>query len=265
MTRTDAGGRGTDPLAAEILLRRPERALRYGLARRLSDAWAGRRDGVVDLRALSPSTGGTWLDEAVAASWRWLARNQATFTERDHREFLEAQAAVAGVRAHYSVLHTSLATAMEEWERLGEARSALPGEPSPEALTLRGPAEGADSPAVIAMRRRAEHRRVLTQADAELMRARARVEALREEQARVLAALNEVFEAQITRSERLRAFHQRRQEVYLRAFRRAVLRRHPEPSSLRLPTPGIAAPAWTQQPCPWTTTPTNQPALRLVS
>lgn len=259
--------RGSDPLDAVVLLRRPEKALRYGLVRRMSDAWAGRRDGKVDILALHDAgTGSSSLDDEIAASRRWLARNEATFAERDHREFLEAQAAVAGARTHLSGLEASLQAAREEGRRLQEARVALPDQPPAEVLTRRGPAEGHATPAVLEMRRRGEHARVLAAADGALAQAQAKTTALVQEHARVTAALNEVFEAQVTRSQRLRSFHTRRAEVYLRGFRRVILRRHTAPASLRLPVPTIPVPEWTLHPCPWTT-PTDQPAaaLRLVS
>lgn len=253
---------GTYLVRDGVLLRRPQKALHYGFRRTL-DAWAGRRDGVVDFRALNPQVDGASLDDAVAASHKWLARNAATFEERDHQEFLEAQAAVANLRSDLAVLASAVRFAEAERQRLLVVRESMPIEPSAEALAIRGPAEAADSAVVIEMRRRTEHQRKFEKADGALAQMAGHLVELEEKRSRVVSRLIEVFEAQVTRSALLRAFHMRRQEVYLRGLRRVIVRRHPDPATLILVAPDIPVPAWTQQPCPWI--PDDLAARRLVS
>ena len=264
MATTTARTRGSNPMDTATMLRPPNKALRYGLVRRMSDAFAGHRDGRVDLLAIRTVADGpdeaadisaqrsSSLDDGVAASRRWLARNEETYAERDHREFLEAQAAVALRRSRLSVLDIAIDTATAEEKRSRDNRATLSEAPAADALARRGPAEGADSPAVIEMRRRAEHTRTLASADAAIAQARMGTGVLLEERAELITSLQAAFEAQVTRSERLRSFHSRRAMTYLRGFRRVIIRNHPDPASLRLPVATIPAPEWTLGPCPWT-------------
>lgn len=256
------------PLDAKVVLRRPSVSLRYWFGRRWADASAGWRDGVVDLRGLTgPDEDGRLRAEAVA-SRKWLDHNEATYRERDSREYLEALAGVAGPRVRLGELAAAARAAEAEVERARAGRTALDGELTEEELQARGPAEGHANDAVVAMRRRNEHEYRRRVAGAVVDQTEARARAVTDEQARLVAVLEAAFEAAVTRSARLRAFHTRRAEVFLRAWRRVVLRRHPDPSTLSLSQPSeeIPAPEWTTGPCPWIRTGAPvHPALHRVS
>lgn len=258
------GGLGVGgPLDVARVLRRPESPLRYWVPRRVVDAWAGRRDGRVDLLALSGAgvagrgegQGPVALRGSLSCSRMWLERNEATYSERDRREFLTVQAAVAELRTQLSVVESALVAAVEELGRARQARAMLPDEPPVELLASRGPAESRDSAAVVMMRRRDEHRRVLAAADALVAECETKVRGLADKVAQFNATLLAAFEMTVTRSQRLREFHTRRAQVYLRAYRRVIIRRYGDPATLTFPDAVIPVPDWTTSPCTWTSTP----------
>jgi hypothetical protein len=245
-----------NPLDQRRSLRRPVRALRYWVpVPRIFDAWAGYRDGRHDRKtqpaAAAHPDGGNGL-----ASTLWLARNAHTFFERDRREFLHAQSVVADQRSALHRLYEAADRQASEVERLRAVRAAVAESPSSAELEARGPAEGIDSPEVIATRRRREHAARLGMLDGHIQAAAGRAEQLAEQIAGIEGELVTVFEITVTRSGQLRHFHERRAAVYRRWHRRAW-RRHNQVNSTASDWPlhtcdqTIPSPPWASEPCPW--------------
>lgn len=256
-TRRGNGMDMVDPLAAGQVQRLPERPLAYSVMRQMLDAGVGRRDGRIDVRTMSD----TRVEDAPAPATApthtrcasmWLARNEATYLECDRREYLAAQATSAPMITQLRALLSAVALSQETHERAQVQRGTLPDEPSAEFLTSRGPAETRDTPAVVAMRRSDEHQGMLASRDAAVSAAGDRRAAVEADVARISATLETVYDVAITRTQRLREFHMRRADVYLRGYRRTVIRRRGT-ATLDFPGHAIAVPVWTTQPCPWTT------------
>jgi len=239
-------------------LRRPVRALHYWIPiPRVFDAWAGGRDGRQDGRiAVAVASGGDNGDGYRPSSTLWLKRNGHTFAERDRREFLHAQAVVAGQRSSLHRLYEAADRQAGEVGRLRAQRDAQSEQPSEAELQVRGPAEGLDSPEVIAKRRRAVHAARLAGLDGQLQAATGQATQIAEQIAALEGELITVFEITVTRSHQLRFYHERRAAVYRRWHRRAWRRRtRANPAVADWPIhetdDTIPAPAWTAGPCAW--------------
>ena len=232
-------------------LRNPEPPLRYRLTDRWADLLAGRRDGRADAAVLGDAQ---YEDaEAPLCGGAWLSRNTHTFAERDHREFLAAQAAAAALVGQLRILTAAASQARVQTETARAGRAGMPAEPSADDVASRGPGEVHDTAEAVAARRRAAHRRVLAQTDAAITAAEQQAHALAEQAELVRTDLDTLFQITRVRSERLRQYHQRRATTYRRAHRRAVNRRHRQ--ATRLPAVDqatIPAAAWITQPNPWT-------------
>jgi hypothetical protein len=264
------------PIAAAFVERRHARLL---LLWGWTASWPGRRDGRLHARVMSRTgeprarrsligVGGarptTIGDDAVlrgagADVSLWLIRNRYTYAERDRRELLAAEAAVARVRVRLSGLYSEHDTLVEAVSVQLKRLEEIGEKPDAQALTLRGPAETKTPEAFVAPRRQREHagRYAAQQAVVESLRDRlVRCERQIAETETVLAA---AFDAAVARSARLRAYHERRAAVYRRAHQRAWRRRirrgsRPVPDwqwPLYTCDATLPAPAWTTGPCPW--------------
>ena len=169
---------------------------------------------------------------------------------------MHAQAAVADQRSALHRLYEAADRQAREVDRVRAARAAAPDQPTREELEARGPAEGLDPADVIAKRRRVEHAAHLAGLDAQVQAAASRAEQIAEQIAAIEGELVTVFEITVTRSARLRHYHERRAAVYRRWHRRAWHRRARGSSSvpewpLHDADATIPVPAWTTEPCPW--------------
>jgi hypothetical protein len=267
----------TDPLGHAHLVRRPERGHRYWLLVRICDALAGHRDGRQDGRVAvtaRPSTGPvapndlSTLTDATFGDWptvptldvlpttMWLRRNEHTFEERDQREFLGTQASLASARSRLQALAGDAAALEQELTRAKARRAVVADEPDADALRRHGAAERFDVPQTIEMRRRREHQARIAALDSEVAASESRLAGVRREMAAIEGLLLTAFDVVVTRSHRLRFFHERRAAVYRRWHRRAwrwATRRTAQHADWPIDPASdtIQAPAWTTRPCPW--------------
>lgn len=211
--------------------RRIEHLKSYGPLLRIVDRLAGRRD-----RRLIPADPA----DPQTVHTPYAARLQATFDEIDRHNF-------ARIRDEYRSPATRLHALVDDINRLDEliadtqaALAHLPSQPSADELHARNGGELHLSEHAVATRRSREHAARVAGERAALTRLKNERSRNLAECARSAAALTEAFELARSTSERLRHFYNRRMTTYARHARIAAAA-----------TPSIAAPPWTEQPCPW--------------
>ncbi|TDX03236.1 hypothetical protein EV647_1469 [Kribbella sp. VKM Ac-2566] len=247
-------------------VRKPEPSLPYRWPRRWLDAWAGKRDGRIDL-AMPAADAADPATESGSGS-AWLSNNLHTFANRDRREYLVAEASVAERRACLEQAVVNIRESLDAVRRAGDRLRALP-DPTEEELCRRGPAEGPDSDDVVAARRRLEHMRKRVKLVAEVSSWTDRLAGYRRAFAELDAEVRTAFDNAAARSGWIRELHERRASVYRRGYLRALRRRFPDsPVTSAHPIMAyrtIQAPAWTAA-CTWSVeSPTGEVGAPLVS
>lgn len=211
--------------------RRIEHLKSYGPLLRIVDRLAGRRDQ----RLIPTDTAGP-----QTVNTPYTARLQATFDEIDRQTF-------ARIQDECRVPATRLRELVDDMSRIDvlitdiqSALANLPSQPSPDELGARNGGELHLSEHAVATRRSREHAAGVARARAALTELQNQRSSHLAECARSAAALTEAFELARSTSERLRHFYNRRVSTYAR-----------HASIAAEATPTIAAPQWTEQPCPW--------------
>jgi hypothetical protein len=227
--------------------------------RRWLDAWAGRRDGLRNALSAGAQDVKHGL-VAEVATWPggsphgtvWLARNCALFRERDRHDYLVMLRCTASDTVRLRTLESSLAPASDALQRARSARAQVSADLTEPEMSARSVAEVHDNILTVRTRRRREHARRLRTLDAAVVAEEAQVRGLLEGLMLLRAGLNLQFESAVVRNDRLREFYNRRAGTYLRAYWRAMVSRHPNPTVFP-PFSGweIPAPEWTRRPSPW--------------
>lgn len=253
------------PLDATRARRRLERGHPYWWPLRVADAYAGWGDGRRDGRAAGAAGAGPpqpVVRLAIVAEGSesgppvaltpHLRRNTHSYAERDRREYLTLQAGIAEELAELRQLRSRVSSLTGQVAIATARRAAAPAEPSAEELCRRGPAEGYDSAAVVAARRRREHQSHLGALQQPLQAVEGQYREATERIGELAGLLATAYEIAATRSERLRHCHERRAATYLRWHRRGWHRRaRALDCPLHAAAATIAAPGWIGRPCPW--------------
>jgi len=199
----------TDPI---VLLRKPDRPVRYWTVVRWLDVWAGRRDGGRGMVKLPNAT--KLPDDSTA----WQRHNGHRLNERLAAEKMTYQT----LQLQLSTRHTELAAAIETaTDTLNLAREQLrhAHESIPDAAAH--PTESHMSEEQIRARRAREYSTTVTApARARCDRAEEELRTLTAEQNRVAATLRTLTEIHESRADRLREYHARRNGAYERAYLR---------------------------------------------
>lgn len=206
-----------DPTSA--FTHRPAKPLPYRWWLRLTDAWAGYRDGRINLAELpaAPRHVTTQLTDNPTA---WLIHNTHQYTERAERETLHHQAATADLRTQHTRLLAEIDTCNDNLTQAIQDRATLPDHPHDP--TRRGPAETHTPDTVVTTRRHREHQaRITGPADARISRTRAQLDEFTTLAHHVAATLDTASTITTTRQRHLAEYHQRRAQTYIRAYTRA--------------------------------------------
>lgn len=228
------------PTSYTVLREKPARAIRYPLIRRVSDWWAGRRDGKLDLAGIAERGGPANIRGVLTPETSvWLAHNTHRERERHEHELLAHQARTVRLQIRREAVTADLDIARGEQ---AEARVALDAVPmlTDAELTRRGAAENTTPEAVVRARRAREHHTaVVAPVRRRLDAATGTVDRLTTERHDLDAHLTVLTEVTQTRKRRITEFHQRRADVYRRAYLRALLRPMPPARAVvrHLPTP----------------------------
>jgi len=239
--------RNTDPLSSDFLGRRTRLAPLMPIAHRLGSAWAGHREGRKNLPDAMDANGNAYS----TVDTFWLARNRESFREADQRALLRVEARVAAPSRELFALVT-LGDQQRELLALARAeREILAARPKPDATTVkRGPAEQGAPDSVVVARRMRTWEQPLTVADAHIAGLAASIVRVDTEAADLHALVSLAHTVALTHSADLRAYYQRRSNIYLRALTRAHLHGGLL-QALGTAAAQIPAPQWTLVPSAW--------------
>jgi len=240
----------SDPLGRRFLAAAPRRAPLMPLWHRWGASSAGTRDGRLGLPELPPA-GATTFDTF------WISRNRRSFAEADHRSLLRLEARVAPTARELASVVATRDGLVADRDEASATLRMLRERTRPDIASIqRGPGEKTATDSVVLSRRQRDWNAPVSAVASRISDLDKRIAELDKNAAELAALLSTVFGGALTRSSELRAFYQRRADVYARALTRAHAS-GPQLASLVVST-AIQAPDWTTGDCPWIPTSYNR-------